>query len=252
MHKFFAKPLYLGKKIIFLPECHSTNDELSDLIRRSNEPEGIILYTDHQTKGKGQRGNVWLDDPGKNILMSILIKPKSLPVVNQYLLNVLVGLAVFKTFSRYMGDQKLKLKWPNDVMYDGRKIAGILIENSLRSSTIENSIVGIGINLNQETFQLPTAISLRNVIDAEINRLEFMECLTLDLEYFLQKLKNHDVLGLRAAYHDVLYLIDSPSTFKDHNGIFTGTIQGIDDSGKLIMLVGNEVRKYQVKELSFI
>ena len=141
MHKFFAKTLFLGKKVVFLPQCHSTNDHLAQLARDSKEPEGLTLYADQQSDGKGQRGNVWVSEPGKNILLSILLRPKFLLLQKQHYLNLITGLALIDVLNQEASD--VVLKWPNDVYVGEKKIAGILIENNSRGNAIESSIIGV-------------------------------------------------------------------------------------------------------------
>ncbi len=252
MHKIFAKPLFLGKKVIFLTECHSTNDEMSSLQKNEDFLEGLVVYTDHQKKGKGQRGNVWLDEPGKNILMSVLLKPDFLRVPEQYLLNVVVGLSVIKSLARHLDEKTLKLKWPNDVLVGTRKICGILVENALYGDRLENSTVGIGVNLNQRAFSLPTATSMVMETDIEFDRDNFIEELLVDLEFFLLKLKNGQKSLLLQLYHEKLYRKGITSTFRDKDGDFEAVILGIDNSGKLIVSRGASFRNYQVKEIEFL
>jgi BirA family biotin operon repressor/biotin-[acetyl-CoA-carboxylase] ligase len=252
LHKIFAKPLFLGKKVIFLTECHSTNDELSALIKKGELQEGLVVFTDHQKAGKGQRGNVWLDEPEKNVLMSVLIKPSNLLVSEQHLLNVVVGLAVIKSASNYLGDKRLKLKWPNDVLVDSKKICGILIENTIKGNRLESSIIGIGFNLNQNAFGLPTATSIMIETGQEIDKEEFINNLLLDIEYFLLKLKNGQKSILLQLYHEKLYLKGVTSSFRDEGGEFSGTILGIDLTGKLIVSKDGSFRNYGLKEIEFL
>ncbi|MEP1097062.1 MAG: biotin--[acetyl-CoA-carboxylase] ligase [Cyclobacteriaceae bacterium] len=252
MHKIFAKPLFLGKKVIFLTDCHSTNDELSALLRKSSSPEGLVIYTDHQRSGKGQRGNVWLDEPGKNVLMSVLLKPTYLKISDQHLLNVVIGLSIIRSVGRYLGEERVKLKWPNDVLIDSKKICGILVENTLQGETLENSIMGIGFNLNQKAFGLPNATSLTMQTGEEYSRKSFIENLLVDIEYFLLKLKNGQQNLLLQLYHEKLYLKGVTSSFQDESGEFTGTILGIDNTGKLIVSKGGSLCNYGIKEIKFL
>lgn len=252
MHKFFAKPLFLGKKVVFLTDCHSTNDELSVLLKKSDPSEGLVIHTNHQKSGKGQRGNIWLDEPGKNVLMSVLLKPIFLKISDQHLLNVVIGLSVIRCVGRYLEEERIKLKWPNDVLIDNRKICGILVENTLKGETLENSIVGIGFNLNQKGFGLPNATSLAIQTEEEYDRDSFIENLLVDIEYFLLKLKNGQQNLLLQLYHEKLYLKGEASFFRDENGEFTGTILGIDKAGKLIVSKEGSFHNYGIKEIEFL
>ena len=252
MHKIFAKPLFLGKKGIFLTECHSTNEELSSRIKNGETDEGMIIYSKHQKSGKGQRGNVWLDEPDKNVLMSVLIKPVYLVISEQYLLNVVIGLGVLKCAGRYLDQTKLSLKWPNDILIENRKISGILIENSIKGNKLENSIVGVGFNLNQSAFGLMSATSLFLETNELAVREEFIENLLLDFEYFLLKLKNGQKKLLLKLYHEKLHLRNVYASYQDQFGEFSGVILGIDDSGKLIVRKGEKIQHYGIKEIKFL
>ncbi|MEQ9405228.1 MAG: biotin--[acetyl-CoA-carboxylase] ligase [Cyclobacteriaceae bacterium] len=241
----------MGKKVIFLTECHSTSDELAALLKKEDVQEGTVILTDHQKNGKGQRGNVWLDEPGKNLLISLLVKPSYLLISSQYLLNVAIGLGILKCAGRYLDPSRLSLKWPNDLLVDDRKISGVLIENSLKGSRLENSIIGIGFNLNQRAFNLPSATSIFVESDRTVDRDEFAGTLLADLEFFLLKLRNGQTEGLLQSYHQNLYLIEEQGVFKDKEGEFSGRIQGIDSSGKLLVNRNGSVVSYGLKEIEF-
>ena len=143
--------------------------------KREVLPEGAVIYTDHQISGKGQRGNYWEDEAGKNILMSLLLKPRKLPIKYQYFLNLIAGLAVLDMLREHLRGEHLTLKWPNDVYVGKRKIAGILIENNLVGGIIDASVVGIGLNVNQEIALPASAISLKEITGKSIDRLSMMD-----------------------------------------------------------------------------
>lgn len=253
MHKFFATPLFLGKKIIFLTECPSTNDELMRLVRDENPIEGTIVYTDYQLRGKGQRGNIWSSERKKNLLMSILIKPRYLAVAKQYLLNVAVGLGVIKCISKYLiKNSSLSLKWPNDIYLSGRKLGGILIENVLRDSVIESTVLGLGINLNQDTYEHPIATSIKIETGNKVDRTHFMETLLSDIAFYLLKLKEGQEDTLMELYHAFLYKRNVKSVYRDSEGEFEGVIQGVNHQGRLIIEKNGHLCDYGIKEIEFI
>ena len=149
----------MGHSLVFMPECHSTNDEASRLIQNSNVLEGTVVITGNQTAGRGQRGNAWFSEPGKNLTFSILIKPSFLSVKNQFYLNIAFSLGLFDYLKEVLKTE-VKIKWPNDILVNGKKICGILIENHLQAQHIQHSIVGIGLNVNQHHHLLATATSM--------------------------------------------------------------------------------------------
>ncbi|MFK7953409.1 MAG: biotin--[acetyl-CoA-carboxylase] ligase [Ekhidna sp.] len=252
MHKIFAKPLFLGKKILFLPQCHSTNEELIGLAKKSKEPEGFITYTDHQKSGRGQRGNAWLGEAGKNILMSILLRPSFVSPSKQFLLNLITGLAVIDALESYLPKENFLLKWPNDIYLNGKKIGGILIESNLKGSKLEFSVVGLGLNVNQSGFSLRTATSLFLESGTQLAREELMEDIVSNLEKWYLKLKNGDVQLIQNSYLDKLMWKDQLRIFGIEGQEMQGIIRGIDMYGKLKVEIGGEVQLFNIKEIQFL
>ena len=255
MHKIFAKPIFLGKKVVFLPQCHSTNDELSLLSKQENLPEGTVVYTDHQVAGKGQRGNSWKDEPAKNILASLLLKPKRLLIRQQHYLNLITGLAVVELLSKYLDAAKLKLKWPNDVYIEGNKVAGILIENTIKGQTIDSAIVGVGVNLNQLQDLPEKATSVKKELGAtpdSLDRLDFMEDLLSIFEKWYLKLGAGEFTLIDQAYDDVLYWKNEVHMFQADGKRFDGVIRGINEIGRLQIETNDGQLIFDVKEVQFI
>ena len=251
MHKYFAKPLFLGKKIEFLTECHSTNDELLSRIRKYDEQEGFILYTDHQTKGKGQRGNVWLSEPGQNLLFSILLKPKSLQISQSRYLNLIAGLAVCDILDQQFG-LNTELKWPNDVYIGDQKIAGILVETVLAGQNVEDAVIGIGLNVNQSHFALPSATSIRLLIGEKVDRESLLENITSGIEAKYLFLRSQSYEKIKSAYYQKMRWRGEMHEFKDVNGVFEGEIIGIDETGRLLVKTLEVLKRYDVKEIEFL
>lgn len=251
MHKIFAKPLFLGKKVVFLPQCHSTNDELVSIAKNSNEPEGFVLYTDDQIRGKGQRGNVWVTEPHKNILMSVLLKPKFLTPKDQYFLNLVVGLAAIDLLRNY-SEGNLKLKWPNDVYLNEKKIGGILIENNLRGTVLESSIAGIGLNVNQKGFNISTATSLYLETGKENDRTEIMEKFLVYLEHWYLRLKSSSQSIILGEYHKLMMWRGELRVFESDGEEFEGEILGIDSNGRLTINRAGKLLNFGIKEVKFV
>lgn len=252
MHKIFAKPLFLGKKILFLPQCHSTNAELASLVKNSHEQEGLIIYSDHQIKGKGQRGNIWIDEPGKNILLSLLLRPTFLNPSKQYLLNLVVGLAVSDAVSQVLLEKKISLKWPNDIYVGSSKVGGILIENNLKGSRMESTVVGIGLNVNQNGFSLLNATSILLESGYQHERYDLMESILQYLEKWYLKLKGGYECEIVEAYHQRLLWKDELRTYRVDGIELDGVIKEIDSNGKLKLEMNSEVKTFGIKEIEFV
>jgi BirA family biotin operon repressor/biotin-[acetyl-CoA-carboxylase] ligase len=143
--------LFLGKNFVLLPESESTNSAANALLE-SRPAEGTVIRAISQTAGRGQMGSNWHAQPGQNITISILFYPQFILARQVFLLNKLVACAVHETVAHLLPDAEILLKWPNDLLVNKQKVAGILIENQLERERIKSSIVGIGLNVNQLDF----------------------------------------------------------------------------------------------------
>ncbi len=249
MHKFFAKPLFLGKNVIFLPECHSTNDLALSLLDKPDIGEGTIIITQNQTKGRGQRGNIWISEPGKNITCSLILQPGFLQISQQFGLTLVASLAVYDLISQVVPN--VKIKWPNDIYVGDKKIAGILIENSLKNNSIEYAVIGIGINVNQKGFASPVATSLALESNLDFVLDEQIESLLMLIEKWYLKLKQNRS-EIKNSYLQKLYWYHEQRVFEDIEGEFEGTILGVDQLGRLVIDTSSGQRVYDIKEVKFI
>ena len=144
--------LFVGQNFVTLKEVDSTNNFLKNLASNSKPViEGTVIMAENQYAGRGQQQNGWFAQPGKNLTFSILFKPHFLAVADQFDLVRAVSLGVFDTFEPLLG-AGLKIKWPNDIYHGDQKLGGMLIENMIQGGQIKNSIVVIGLNINQQNF----------------------------------------------------------------------------------------------------
>ncbi len=226
------------KKIIFKKEIDSTNTYLKTNYQNLNH--FTILYTNHQTKGKGRITHNWYDEKGKNLLMSILLKDLSL---NNYLndLTLVVAVAVFKVLEKYISN--ITIKWPNDIYVNGLKICGILTEGVTLNNQIEAIIVGIGLNVNGTIYPddiKNNTTSLKLLTNKTFNRKRLLKEIVNNLEAELYLLKQNDKAYLQVI-RDHFYLLNKTINYEKDNNIYTGVVLGIDDDGKLIVEVaGNK------------
>lgn len=249
MHKYFAKTLFLGKKVEFLPECHSTNAEMLSRQKTQTLPEGYVIWTDHQIAGRGQRGNIWISEPGKNLLFSLFIKPRKLLPQYAYLINIAAGLAVVDTL-RSMS-LEVELKWPNDVYVSDLKLAGILVETTIDSGFIGGAVIGVGLNVNQSHFPLATATSLKIETNSDLDREQLLERLIQSFEKYYLLIRADQTSRLLADYYEVMRWRGELHTFKSGDEVFEGEIIGIDNTGRLQLRVHDAMRKFDVKEIIF-
>ncbi len=243
----------IGKfNILKFETLTSTNDEAKKLLKKEELPEFTVIVADEQTKGRGQRENTWNNEASKNLIISIIIKPSFLKITSQFYLSKVISLGILE----YLNSKKdnFKIKWPNDIYYNDKKICGILIENSISGSTIKNSVIGIGLNINQKQFPdyLPNAISLSKIINKEYNLEEELNLLLNSIQNKYQLLINQDFTEIDKLYHKYLYRINEIANYKDVSGTFKGKITGTLPEGKLLIKTSeNEIRTYDFKEVEF-
>jgi BirA family biotin operon repressor/biotin-[acetyl-CoA-carboxylase] ligase len=239
--------------IIKLDAIDSTNDYLKQLSRESVLENYTIVMAEEQTKGKGQMGAKWLSEKGKNLTMSILVKDLVLDNKNIFDLNVAVALSILQVLKN-INIPNISIKWPNDIMSDSKKVAGILIENSFKSDRMFNAIVGVGLNLNQTNFEnLPQATSLMNITGESYNMEEIAVLLAKSLEEYLQVLSKSPAM-LWDEYHKNLYKINYPLAFQDNEGNrFMGIIRKVKKDGRLEVLLENDsIANFEVKEIKML
>ncbi|GHN01386.1 biotin--[acetyl-CoA-carboxylase] ligase [Cytophagales bacterium WSM2-2] len=224
---------------------------MQEMAPKSALPEGTVVITANQFAGRGQRGNTWHVAAGMNLTFSILLKPTFLEVRKQFDLTMIASLAVFDYLTNHqMG--AVKIKWPNDILVDRKKICGILIENSIQGETISQSIVGIGLNINQTEFPISTATSLSLVFDKSFDLNEELNLLLEKFEKRYLQLRSGKQQELKKAYLQSLLGINQSQTFRSGDQEFEGTIIDVKDSGELIVRVLGEEKPFSLKEISFV
>ena len=251
MYKILANTLFLGKDIHFLPDCHSTNDRALQALRQKEATEGSIFITNHQTRGKGQRGNSWETKPGENLTFSLVLQPKFLDLSEQFLLNMAISNAIRRCFQEYVPG--LLVKWPNDLVIPGfGKIGGILIENLVGSKGWEYAVVGIGLNINQNQFASAQATSLSLVTGNTYPLEELFKLIVVHLEQAYIALKKGKNAVLTQEYVQHLYLIEKWAVFKVDEQELEGKIIGLTEIGNLLLeLPSGRQQSFGIKEISF-
>ena len=252
MYNSTQDTLIIGKKVIYLPSCHSTNDIAAEIVHAGLFDEGTVVITDNQLKGRGQRGTEWRVNPGENLTFSLILKPDFLPIQDQFLISQAVALAVREYVSNYV--QNAKVKWPNDILANGGKICGTLIENSIQGSKITSSLIGIGVNINQTNFESKRATSL-SVETGKAYRLgeEFHKLLKLLDAFYLQLKSKTQQESLKTQYLHQLYGYGDKVKFIYEQEIVSGEVLHITPQGKIgVLLDGkNEPIDFGLKEIEW-
>lgn len=249
-----SNTLFIGKVLLHFPSLGSTNAYMSELLTQMPVSEGTVVSTFHQFAGRGQVGNTWQCAPDENIAMSILLHPKFLSPQRQFLLNCIAALAVRDTLARHT-DQQVSVKWPNDVLIADKKVCGILIQNTLSSTQILTSIVGIGININQQKFSetLPFATSLRIATGKQYDLKALqLECFATLERYYLS-LRAGNRHRVERAYLAQLYAYQEVRTYQLPDGTyFRASIVGISPIGQLILAWEGREQHFNVKEVMLV
>ncbi len=250
MYKILAKNSIVAKRVVFMPSCHSTNDICAGLAEKEQDSTGLVVITDFQEKGRGQSGNLWYSKRGENIILSYYLNTSFLDVNEQYFLSMAVCLAVSDTVEKFLNTE-VKIKWPNDI-YVSKKISGILIQNSLKGTSMEYSIIGIGLNVNQVEFPIENATSLRAISGKWYLLNSVFEILSIKMEYYFKLLKKGNNQKLKNLYMNRLWWLDEDHEFESKGKKFRGSIKDVSPRGNLIIDTQDGIRKFTFKEVSFI
>jgi BirA family transcriptional regulator, biotin operon repressor / biotin---[acetyl-CoA-carboxylase] ligase len=245
--------MIIGSKLYFFENLTSSNTKASDLLKNNKLDEGAVIYTNFQLAGKGQTGNRWESEDGKNLLISIVLFPSLIKPTDQFLISMTISLGICDFLKRYI--PVCSIKWPNDIYVNNDKIAGILIENSLMGDLIENCIAGIGLNINQIKFlgDAPNPVSLSKITGMNFNLDICLSQLTSDLDKRYKELISECYTQIRQEYISQLYRVNEWSDYRDQNGVFKGRIKSVTDTGKLqVERLAGSIHEYSFKEIDFI
>lgn len=242
-------------QIVRVAVCDSTNALLG---KQTDAPHGLLVVADRQTAGRGQRGNSWEAEPGKNLTFSILLRPKTIPACRQFELSMLVALAVAKcvrdALSGVENVPPVTVKWPNDIYIGDMKVCGLLLENTIIGSNIDRCIVGIGLNVNQRKFEsdAPNPVSIINYLNKETQLQTLLEAVA---NAILESVDSYsgaeeEVLQLCKTYKSNLWRGVGEHLFCEPEGEpFMASIVDVATNGILSLSNG---RSYAFKEVAFI
>ena len=238
-----------GFKVMEVEETASTNT-LAEELRPGLEDRTVVL-TYRQTRGRGQVGNCWESEPGKNISMTVVLKPNGLSAGRQFAVSMAVALGVRDFVSLHVPD--CTVKWPNDVYVGDKKVAGILIEHTVMGREVAASLCGVGLNVNQERFwsDAPNPVSLRQLTGREFSLKEVLGGLLSVLERRLNGL--FDFEGLERDFRAALYRREGVHRWADEEGEFQASVAGINEFGQLLLReTSGRERVYSFKEVRYL
>lgn len=234
----------------------STNIWLQQFIINKNVDEGFVVWAKEQTAGRGHGKNHWESKPGKNLTFSLLLRPVFIPPENQFLLTQIISLAIVDLIKEILPEEKITIKWPNDIYIGDKKVAGILIQNFIKGQIIDYSIVGIGLNVNQEHFfsDAPNPVSLIHSIHKPQDLADLLDGVLMHIKRIYEQ--SASVLfreAINKRYLSQLFRFQYPATYKEKGLQFQATILGIGEFGQLILQLENgEEKFYTFKEVEFV
>ncbi|CAM1349065.1 MULTISPECIES: biotin--[acetyl-CoA-carboxylase] ligase [Tenacibaculum] len=241
-------------KIIKLDAIDSTNTFLKEMAGNSILENFTVVVAKHQRLGRGQMKTEWNSKEGKNLTFSVFVKFKGLLVTSQRYLNFSVAISVYEVLNE-LKLPKMSIKWPNDILAEGMKICGILIENSLKGNEIQSSVIGVGLNVNESFLSNKElkAVSIKDILKEELGLDDLLKKVVVRLEKNIEILNAKEYDYLESKYLDVLYKKNVPSMFKtNQNVLFMGKIVGVSKNGKLQIELSDEtIKEFEIKEVSF-
>jgi BirA family biotin operon repressor/biotin-[acetyl-CoA-carboxylase] ligase len=242
----------IGSAIVHLNTVDSTNNYAAAELLTKSLKEGTVFVADCQQSGRGQGLSVWESAPGFNLTLSIVLCPSKLPIERQFSLSKAIALGVADFVAQHVDG--VTVKWPNDIYVGDKKIAGILIETAISAGKFSRAIIGIGLNINQETFisDAPNPVSLKNLTGSDYELPATLKHLCEKLDFRYQQLIRGNQASINYDYDRLLYRNKIWSIYHDGSTGFEGKILGVEPDGSLMIETrGGKVRSFQFKEVSF-
>ena len=240
-------------EIIQPAKTTSTSTYLKELLKQRKLPECSVVITNNQTEGKGQPGNRWETESGKNLTFSMILYPHEIKASEQFIISKAVSVAILKTLKKF--NISTTIKWPNDIYIGDKKLGGILIENTLSGQTIDQCIVGIGLNINQENFPdyLPNPVSIKNITGKETDLLTIFSTLHETISGYYDRIMDKKHQKIDRDYTEHLYRKSGSHLYRDKTGIFKAEFQSIGPAGHLFLKrEDGSVTGYAFKEVAHV
>lgn len=249
---------------MYIKQTYSTSTLLRELYTEEL-PHLYTIRTDFQTAGRGQAGNSWESEEGKNLLFSALLRYNNIRATEQWRLSMLVAVALWEVLANYLPQEQLSIKWPNDIYFGDKKLVGILIENSLAGQYVGYSIAGIGLNINQTEWRsnAPNPISMKQITGQEYKAEELMN----EWVHAMANWEAQSTEAIQTAYLQHLYRREGWHTYVEREvsvaptaiaqsgieGAFLAMLAGITPQGELILrTTNNEEKTYHFKQIRFV
>jgi len=252
----FIKIKFMEISFISLEVVKSTNDVALNRIAANLATEGEMICANYQEQGRGQGGNFWESEAGKNLLCSLILTPHHIMPAKQFLLTQVVSLGVLRVIESWVTNETCRVKWPNDLYINDKKVGGILFQNIIKGHVLDFAVAGIGVNVNQEVFgeELPNAVSLKNFYGDEISLTQFRNQVAQSIDQFYQlTYSKAGIQQIETQYLNKLYRINQWNNYRVSEREFIGMVVGIDEFGRLAVKTRDgQLRFHLFKEIEFV
>lgn len=242
--------------IMHIESLDSTNNYAMDFVEHGKSKDGLVIWADEQTAGRGYGQNIWQSEKGQNLTFSLLLKPDFILPSRQFLITQIVSLALQSEISQLTGKNNISIKWPNDLYAGSRKLAGMLIQHIIRGNQIDYSVIGIGLNVNQQVFDpsLPNPVSLSNLTNRFFDLNILLDNLLQSIQkYYSQAKSESGITTIEHQYLEKLYLRDEWANYQSGNQSFVAKIKGFGPFGQLVLELENgEGKTFGFKEVELI
>lgn len=241
-------------RIIKLDAIDSTNSYLRQLSVAEAIEDFTVVVANHQTNGRGQMGTQWSSQASKNLMVSVFKDVSFLDLEQHFFISIAVSLSILEALEGFK-IKNLKVKWPNDILSENKKIGGILIENVIKQTKINATIIGFGVNINQTEFEhLPQASSMRLISGKVYVLEEVLQSILERLVHYFEMLEENQFEILKNTYESSLFRKDKPSTFRDsEERLFSGYIKGVSNSGNLQVMIEDEIiKEFDLKAITLL
>lgn len=237
----------IGQSVQYYPKLDSTNTKAWELISENTE-NGTVVITDNQTKGRGRQSNKWISSPGKSLTFSIIMYPNALPSQTN-LYSLIAGLSITDCLIEY--DIQARLKWPNDILINGKKVGGILCESKISGGIIKSMVIGIGLNVNEEVTDLPEELrdKATSLIIESGKQYQLEILLANILNHLERRIKNKDTNSQLSDWKKRCAHLNQKVTFRSGNKIVTGIFKGLSSTGQAIISINNKEVKFDSGEI---
>ena len=243
------KSQYFGSHIIQIDRVNSTNNYAAKLLNQTKIPFGAVIMAQFQDDGRGQRGAVWQSKSGENLLFSAILDGSLMKECPPFYLSKCVAVSIKDTLSYFL-KHKIHLKWPNDVLVERRKIAGVLIESQWKGNNLFSSIIGVGLNVNQTHFEYgfdATSMKLLSANDYDLK--EVLQVLCTKLNFNFNRLLSKEYSDLQQDYLSSLYKYNEKTHFKIGDKLEEVVLKDVNENGMVSLeMLGGKIKEYDFSQ----